>query len=150
MLNSLLEGNPESDLVIPSKPKYFKMCSVASVEADNIQLEMKKWPMTIMADGCSTNFSADKKISECFGLVSPSIRCVAHAADGSMKRLTNSKTVNVSKISAFVSPFCTIPCQFQQSGKRTCLLNEALGMLDMTFILPNKNGLSAFCMCTSS
>ena len=62
LLNSLLEKNPESDLAIPPKPppQYFKMCSVVSVEADNIQLEMKKWPVTIMVDGCSTNVSADK------------------------------------------------------------------------------------------
>ena len=62
LLNSLLEKNPESDLAIPPKPlpQYFKMCSVVSVEADNIQLEMKKWPVTIMVGGCSTNVSADK------------------------------------------------------------------------------------------
>ena len=61
------------------------MSSVVSVEAEDIQLEMNQWPMTIMADGCSTNFSAGNKISECFGLISPSIGCVAHASEGSKK-----------------------------------------------------------------
>ena len=61
------------------------MSSVVSVEAEDIQLEMNQWPMTIMADGCRTNFSAGNKISECFGLISPSIGCVAHAAEGSKK-----------------------------------------------------------------
>ena len=61
LLNSLLEKNPESGLVIRHKPppQYFKICSVVSVEADNIQLEMNKWPVAIMDDGCSTNVSAD-------------------------------------------------------------------------------------------
>ena len=113
-MNSLLEKDPESDLVIPSKPppQYFRMCSVVLDEADNVQLEMNKWPVTIMADGCSANVSAGNKVSECFWLVSPSIRCGAHAADGSLKRLTNSKTMNVSEISEFVPPFCTILCLF--------------------------------------
>ena len=73
------------------------MCSVVWVEADNIHLEMNEWPVTIMADVCSTNVSAGNKIWECFGLVFPSIRYVAaHASDGSLKDLTNSRTMNDS------------------------------------------------------
>ena len=94
---------------------------MVSVEVDKIQLEMNKWPATIMAHGCSTNVFTGNKISECFGLTSCSIGCVAKAADGSLKRLTNSKTMNVSEISEFVPPFC----HFQQSGKSICLLHEA-------------------------
>lgn len=101
--------------------QYFKICSVVSVEVDKIQLEMNKWPATIMAHGCNTNVFTGNKILECFGLTSCNIRCVAKAADGSLKRLTNSKTINVSEISEFVPPFC----HFQQSGKSTSLLNEA-------------------------
>ena len=92
---------------------------------------MNEWPITIMADGCSTNAYAGNKISECSRLIFPSIRCVGPAADGPLKRLTNSKTMNVSEISEFVPPFRTILRHFQQSGKSSCLLNEALGMLDM-------------------
>ena len=77
---------------------------------------MNEWPITIMADGCSTNAYAGNKISECFRLIFPSIRCVAPAADGPLKRLTNSKTMNVSEISEFVPPFRTILRHFQQSG----------------------------------
>lgn len=101
--------------------QYFKICSVVSVEVDKIQLEMNKWPATIMAHGCNTNVFTGNKILECFGLTSCNIRCVAKAADGSLKRLTNSKTINVSEITEFVPPFC----HFQQSGKSTSLLNEA-------------------------
>ena len=101
--------------------QYFKICSVVSIEVDKIQLEMNKWPATIMAHGCNTNVFTGNKILECFGLTSCNIRCVAKAADGSLKRLTNSKTINVSEISEFVPPFC----HFQQSGKSTSLLNEA-------------------------
>ena len=55
-------------------PQYFKMCSYLS-GGKPIQLEMTDWPVTIMADGCSTNVSAGNKISECFGLMSPNLRC---------------------------------------------------------------------------
>ena len=89
-----------------------------------------------------------------FGLVAPSIRYVAHAADGSLKRLTNSKTMNVSEISEFVLPFHTILHHFQQSEKSTCLLMKHLESrhenCSHDVILPDKSGLSAFCMYTSS
>ena len=97
------------------------MCSVVSVEAENIQLEMNEWSAIIMADGCSTNVFSGNKISECFGLVSHSIRCDVYVADRLLKRLTHSKRIKVSKISQFISPFYTILFHFQQSGKSSCL-----------------------------
>ena len=112
-------------------PQFFKMCSLLSVTETTIDLECKEWPVTIMADGCSVNVSAGNQLADCFGLVSPSLRCVVHAADGSLKRLANSKTMNVPEISEFLPPFRTILKHFQKSGKSTSLLNEALDQLDM-------------------
>ena len=110
------------------------MCSVVSVETENIQLEMNEWSVIIMADGCCTNVFPGNKISECFGLVSHSIRCDVYVADRLLERLTNSKRIKVSIISQFISHFCTILFHFQQSGKSSCSWSEELGILDMKSI----------------
>ena len=93
------------------------MCSVVSVETENIQLEMNEWSVIIMADGCCTNVFPGNKISECFGLVSHSIRCDVYVADRLLKRLTNSKRIQVSKISQFISPFTLYFFTFNKAGK---------------------------------
>ena len=136
ILHNLANSNAESGIVIPSSqpPEFFKLCSVVSVEGTEINLEFKEWPVTVMADGCSTNVAAANKLSECFGFVTPNIRCTVHAADGSMKRLTNSKTMNVPEFSEFLPPFKTILRHFQLSGKSTSLLNNALEVLDLKTI----------------
>ena len=46
---------------------------------------MPDWPVVNNADGCSTNISADDKLIKLFGLLTATIRCVVHAADGSSK-----------------------------------------------------------------
>ena len=62
----------------------------------------KNRPIVINADGCSTNISAGGKLSKLSGLLTPTIQCIAHAADGSLKQLANSKTMNVQGITGFV------------------------------------------------
>ena len=103
-------NTPELNALIPLNlpPQYFKMCSVIWVEENLIQLEMTDWPVTIMAGGYNTNVSAGNKFSECFGLMSPNLRCVSQAADGPLRRLTNSKTINVPEITEFLPCFRTI------------------------------------------
>ena len=45
------------------------------------------------------------KLVEQFGLVSPNMQCIVHAGDGSLKRMANSKTMNVEvvRVSPIVS-----------------------------------------------
>ena len=78
-------------------------------------------PVTMMTDGWRTNVSAGNKISECFVLVFPRTRRVAQAADGSLKRLTNSKTMNVSEIPEFLPLILTIFPNFKKVQKSTWL-----------------------------
>ena len=53
------------------------------------------------------------------------IRCGSHAADGSLKRLANSKTMNVSEVSdEFLSSFRKIMKHFRLSGMFKNLLNQ--------------------------
>ena len=75
-------------------------------------------------------------------------------ADGSIKRMVNSKTVNVPDITEFLPYFCTILRHFQLSGKSLTLLNEALEILELktihilTFCPTNMNYLlQAFSVC---
>ena len=79
-----------------------------------------------MADGCATNVCASKYISEQRGLLSPSIRCTSHASDGTIKRISTSKTRNVPQITEFLPAFRTVMRHFQLRGKSLALLNEAL------------------------
>ena len=55
-----------------------------------VALEIKDLPIVINADGCSTNISAGDKLLKLFGLLTPTIQCIAHAVDGSLKWLANS------------------------------------------------------------
>ena len=83
-----------------------------------------------MADGFPTNSYALNKISENLGLLSPSVRCISHAANGTTKWMVNSRSINVPEISKFLPPYQTI-CNFQISGKNLALLNEAMDVLEI-------------------
>ena len=95
LLESLAKTN--QDITVPEgiPPQVFKICSVDQVTKDKIDLTAENWPVNINGDGCSTNNCASRNLSERYGILSPSIRCVVHAADGTIKRMVNSKTMNV-------------------------------------------------------
>ena len=65
-----------------------------------------------------------------FGLLSPSIRYVSNSADKAIKKMVNSRSMNVPAVSKFLPHFQTI-VSFPQKGKRLHLLNEALHVLEM-------------------
>ena len=77
-----------------------------------------------MADGCATNIASSNQLTEYLGFLSSSICCVVHATDGSVKQMTNSKTMNFPDLSEFIPTLKAILCHFQLSGKNTALLNE--------------------------
>ena len=87
-----------------------------------------------MADGCATNIASSNQLTEYLGFLSSSICCVVHATDGSVKQMTNSKTMNFPDLSEFIPTLKAILCHFQLSGKSTALLNVALEMMDMKTI----------------
>ena len=123
---SSAKKNP--DVTVPGSipQRFFKYYEVEEVSDNQIHLLAENWPVNSNDDGCSTN-----NLSEDLGILSPSIRCVAHAADGSIKRMVNSKTMNVPDIREFLPYFCTILRHFQLSGKCLVLLNEALEILEL-------------------
>ena len=64
-----------------------------------INLEMCNQPVAITGDGCSLYDLATK-----IRLISPNMRCESHAADGSLERIVNLKTINISAVTEFL-PF---------------------------------------------
>ena len=94
----------ESKFVKPSStpPLFLKGCKLENVTATEISLSIEDWPTVIMGNGCSVNFAAGTKLNDYLRLLTPSIRCTVRAADGSIKRLTNSKTRNLQVKSDFL------------------------------------------------
>ena len=131
MLESLSKANENIPMPEGIPPQVFKICSVDQVTKDEINLTAENWPVNINGDGCSTNMCASRNLSKKYGILSPSIRCVVHAADGTIKRMVNSKTMNVDYVSEFLPFYRTILRHFQQSGKSLAILNDALQFLEM-------------------
>ena len=119
--------------VIPKPPILFDCCELTSVDfvVKKIEFLLKNWPVAVVGDGCSTNSCAMKNLVDYIGLVTPSARCTSHAADGSMKRMTNSVRYCVEEVKEFVQNFRVILRHFKLSGKSTSLLNNALDLLEM-------------------
>ena len=114
----------------PSPPKYFKCCKLLKIDY-SIQLELDNWPTCIIADRCSKNLSASNKLTTLLELLSLSLYCTIHTADKSIKRPTNSKTMNVPEVSEFLPALQSILMHFKLSRRNTVMLNDALEGLDM-------------------
>ena len=73
-----------------------------------------------------------QQINYSFGIIiSPSLHCAVHAADGSIERLANSKAMNAPEVSEFLPALRSILRHFQLSGRSIVMLNYALEGLDM-------------------
>ena len=134
VLNHMSNQVAENSVISLSPPQYFKCCKLIHIDDKKIQLEIEDWSVCIMADGCATNIAASIQLTEYLGFLSPSVHCVVHAADGPVKRITNSKTMNFPDLSEFIPTLKAIMHHFQLSGKRIALSNEALEMMDMKTI----------------
>ena len=115
----------------PSPLQYFICCILLKIDSDSIELEMDNWRTCIMADRYSTNLSSNDKLTTLLELLSQRLHYAVYAADGSIRRLTNSKTMNVPEVSEFLPTLRSILRHFQLSGRSTALLNDALEGLDM-------------------
>ena len=78
------------------------------------------------------------KLSTFLGILSPNLRCVVHAADSSIKRITNSKTINIQELSDFLLSFESVLRHVQLSEKRTVMLNDVIEMLDIMWFCPTR------------
>ena len=92
------------------------------------KIEICKWPVAITGDGCLVNTAAGNVATK-IELTSTNMRCESHAADGSYKRMTDSKNMNISAVAEFFPSFQNIMKHFKISGKSSCVLNDALVVL---------------------
>ena len=122
---------PEADN--PLLPDYFDCCEIGDVDFENkkIILVFHEYPVCVTADGCAVNAKAMQVLAERIGLVTPAIRCVVHAMDGSIKRMTKSATYSVEEFKDFTTNLGPVLRHFKLSGKSTSLLNDALAILEM-------------------
>lgn len=88
----------------------------------DICLGMGEWSTIIICDRCNINSCATDSPTEYLGLMCPSLRCVVHATDGSIKRM--------SKYSEFLPCIQTL-WHFKLSGESTHLLNQDLEIMDV-------------------
>lgn len=121
------------DAICPTLPPIFSCCTLTDFDIENkaIKMRFENWPVALVADGCSVNTKAGKDLFNRYGLISPTTRCSGHAASGSIKRLASSKTMCVEEVVTFADGLRPVLRHFQQSGKSTSFLNEALTMLEM-------------------
>ena len=130
---------PEDDIValnslpdiIPRPPAIFKTCSLVGINDSTIQLESINWPNAVTGDGCATNYAACRMLSEDFGLQTPFNRCSSHTADGTLKRLAKSKTMNIPEVTTLYDALRSVMSHIVCSPKSTSLLKDSIAALDL-------------------
>ena len=65
---------------------------------------MCNWPVAITWDGCQVTTPAVDDLATNIWMISPSMRCGCLDADGFLKIMANSKTMNVGAVTEFL-PF---------------------------------------------
>lgn len=76
-------------------------------------------------------YGASRQLSENIGLLQPAICYISHAEDGSIKRITKSKKLNIQEIIDLLPSLKSIICHFRLSRKSLATFNEALDVLEI-------------------
>ena len=85
----------------------------------------------MVGDECSVNKKAREILTSHISLPSPTKRCSAHAASGTIRWITTSKSVSVPEVVTFDSGIKPILKHFKLSGKISVLLQQYLEIMDM-------------------
>ena len=111
-------------LSVPNPTHLFKLGSLENLDSNKkiVEIVVPNWPVKLMTDGCATNVCASRNISQQLGLLSPSVRCSSHTADGTIKRISTSKTRNVSQITEFLPTFCTVMRFFLAKQRKSSII----------------------------
>ena len=116
-----------------SPPSIFKCTTYEHIdwEERKIELLFENWPVALVGDGCSVNKKAGEILTSHIGLLSPTTQCSAQAANGTIRRITTSKTMSVPEVVTFTSGIKPILKHFKLSGKSSALLQQCLEIMDM-------------------
>ena len=79
----------------------------------------------------SPSTQAARGLRDYFGFHSPDFRCAVHAADGTLKSLAKSKTMNVAEVTTLYETLRTIIKHFECSIKNKEKLDECMEILEM-------------------
>ena len=116
-------------------PSYFKMGKIMNVVNNDDEKQINiavddRFPIGNTGDGVYTNSKAARVLRDLYGIHTPEYRCSAHAASGSIKRLTTSKTMNVPDVTTLYECLRKFVKHFESSIKNKELLDEALEILE--------------------
>ena len=119
--------------IAPTPPGIFKCTILEDIDFLNkeINLLFENWPVAFVGDGCGVNPLAGERMTRLYGFLTPTTRCSGHAASGSIKRLTSSKTMCVDEAVTFAKGVKPILKHFKNSGKSTATLNASLEIMEM-------------------
>ncbi|XP_072024708.1 uncharacterized protein [Amphiura filiformis] len=117
--------------ILPRPPKFLKMCKLTGMNESTINVQCSHWANAISQDGCATNFAATRKLTQEYGILTPSSRCTSHTADGTLKRLAKSRTMNVLEVTTLYESLRVVMSHIAYSPKTTSLLKQSIKMLDM-------------------
>ena len=117
----------------PSPPSIFKCTTYEHIDWGERKLELffENWPVALVGDGCSVNKKAGEILTSHIGLLLLTTRCSAHAASGTIRRITTSKTMSVPEVVTFASGIKPILKHFKLSGKSLASLQQCLEIMDM-------------------
>ena len=123
------------DQLIPKPPSYFKLGKLGDIEDEGKKIHINlsdDMPICNTGDGVAVNVKAARVLRDCYGMLSPDLRCAAHIADGVLKRLAKSKTMSVAEVTELYTCLRTIIKHFEASIKNKELLDECMEILEMS------------------
>ena len=121
----------DEDLVTP--PFYTKLGVLEEMNEDTkvITIRVTNMPVGNCGDGVFVNGKAARVMLELFGIWTISLRCSAHTADGSLKRIARSETMCVKSVKTCYESLRSIVNHFTLSSQSKDLLDESLRMLEL-------------------
>ena len=125
----------QMDSILPIPPDYFKLGKLLEVleEEEEIHITLDyNMPFSNAGDGVAVNVKGARGLRDLYGIDSPDYRCAAHSADGTLKRLTKSKTMNVEEVTVLYECLRTVVKHFECSIKNKEVLHECMEILDMS------------------
>ena len=121
----------DDDIITP--PFYTKLGILSKVDEESkvIIVSVTNMPVANCGDGVFVNGKAARVMSELYGIDTISLRCSAHAADGTLKRIARSETMSVGAVKSCYEHFRPIVNHFALSSQSKDLLDESLRMLEL-------------------
>ena len=112
--------------------EFFKQCNLIDVVGDTLLLQCPRSPTCFTGDGCAVNLKGCSVLDECFGVNVQFVRCQAHTADGSVKKVTKSKTMCVKTVVETTKEIKGLRTEtFKNSTLHTGYLKEAMQIMEI-------------------